>query len=271
MIIDGHAAEFPEASWINLADFDILVLNETSSTNDDALALAANIPGEFVIWTENQTAGRGRKDRSWFSSEGSSLTFSVLMHPVDQEIPYLSHFTALGALALTDLLKSEYAVQAEIKWPNDVLIRERKVCGILTEINWSGSKVESLVMGMGINLSSETLRNAKELRFPATSLETEKVNIDSVLDFLEKLLYSIQQRRKQLGSAQFIADWNQHLAFKGKYLPIKQYQGKTEMLCPGSINADGSLNARDQAGNWHVVQSAEFSPSSSISGASSSS
>ncbi len=271
MIMDGLAAQFPEAGWINLANFDVLVLNETRSTNDDAAALADKIPGEFVVWTKNQTAGRGREDRRWLSAEGSSLTFSVLMRPIDQEIPFLSQFTALGALALTDLLESEYAVHAEIKWPNDVLIREKKVCGILSEINWSGSKIESLVIGIGINLRSEAFTNAGQLRFPATSLETEKVNINSVLSFLEELLYSLQQRRKQLGSAQFTADWNQHLAFKGKYVPIKYYQGKTEMLCPGSINADGSLNARDQAGNWQVVQSAEFSISSSISEESSSS
>lgn len=270
-MMDELAAQFPEASSINLADFDVLVLSETGSTNDDAVALAGKIPGEFVVWTKNQTAGRGREDRRWFSSEGSSLTFSVLMRPNDQEVPFLSHFTALGALALIDLLESEYAVNTEIKWPNDVLISEKKVCGILTEINWSGSKVESLVMGIGINLRSEAFTNAGQLRFPATSLETENMCINSQLDLLEKLLNSLKKRRKQLGSAQFMTDWNQHLAFKGKYVPIKHYQGKTEMLCPGSINAHGSLNAHDQAGNWQVVQSAEFSASSSISEESSSS
>ncbi len=255
--------------WMKLAGMKVLVLEETGSTNDDAKTLSAQIADEFVIWAKHQNAGRGREDRQWQAAKGSSLTFTYVIHPTDKEKEFINQFTALGALALTDVLSSAYELDAEIKWPNDVLIEGKKVSGILTEISWSGSSIETIILGIGVNLKEEAFANAGELRFPATSLEAEGVKIDSVQNLLEQLLNALHQRRQQLGSAQFLEDWNQKLAFKNQFMPIKQYQGKTEMLCPGSVNPDGSLNARDQAGNWRVVYSAEFSPSSSISSSSS--
>ena len=267
MIIKNSQA----GKWINLAGFDVLLLAETGSTNDDAKTLSEQIDSEFVVWAKHQIAGRGREDRQWQAEEGCSLTFSVVLHPSEKEKEFLSLFTALGALAITDILSSVYFLGAEIKWPNDVLIGEKKVSGILTEIMWCGSRIESIILGIGVNLRDGAYANARELRFPATSLEAEGVSVDSAQDFLGRLLTSLQVRRQQLGSAQFLEDWNQKLAFRDKFMPIKQYQGKTEMLCPGSINPDGSLNARDQAGNWRVVHSAEFSASSSSTSESTSS
>ena len=258
-------------NWINLAGFDVLVLEETGSTNDDAKVLSEQVGSEFVVWAKNQTAGRGREDRHWQAAEGCSLTFSVLLRPIEKEKEFLSRFTALGAIALTDLLSSAYTLEAEIKWPNDVLISGRKVSGILTEITWNGSNIETIILGIGVNLKDGAFTNTGNLRFPATCLEAEGVAIESMQDILEKLLIALTLRRQQLDSAQFLEDWNQKLAFKNQYMPIKKYQGKTEMLCPGSINPDGSLNARDQAGNWRVVHSAEFSASSSMSSSMSSS
>lgn len=265
----GHDFDFLNSNWITLAGWDVLVLEETGSTNSDAKVLSTQIAGEFVVWAKHQTAGRGREDRHWQAAEGSSLTFTAVFRPNEKEKKFINQFTALGALALTDTLSRECSLEAEIKWPNDVLILEKKVSGILTEITWSGSSVESISVGIGVNLKHEAYANAGDLRFPATSLEEEGMRIDSAQNLLEQLLTSLNQRRHKVGTAQFLEDWNQKLAFKDRFMPIKQYQGKTEMLCPGTINPDGSLNARDQAGNWRVVYSAEFSPSSSISSSSS--
>jgi len=248
-----------KGEWISLSDWRVLKLAETASTNTDAKELADQIAGEFAVWAIKQNAGRGREDRQWQSNPKSSLTFSLLFRPNPDELKHLSRFTALGALSLVDLLKDEYQIKAQIKWPNDVLIDGKKISGILLEAVWSGSEQEALVLGIGINLKNSAFANENELRFPASSLETAGVVVEDLPKLLEKLMEKINMRRKFLGSQKFIDDWIASLAFKGEFLPIKQYQGKTEMLCPESINVDGSLNARDQAGNLRIIQSAEFS------------
>ena len=259
-----------QGKWIELAGWRVLVFDETGSTNDDSLALADSIEGEFVVWARHQTAGKGREDRQWHDSPGSSLTFSVLLRPAPEESGHLSRFTALAALALCDLLEHAFQLQAEIKWPNDVLIHRKKVCGILSEIRWKGTLPQALVIGIGINLRDAAFEQVSDLRFPATSLEAEGfAQLDS-LSFLEGLLYSLDQRRKQLPDDDFIQDWNERLAFKDEFVPIKQYQGKTEMLCPERINLDGSLTVQDRLGKKFQLQSAEFSASSSPAGDSSS-
>ena len=252
-----------DGNWIDLAGWRVLCLGETGSTNQDALRLIHQEKGEFVLWAKHQTAGQGRENRQWHSRADSSLTFSVVLRPTVRERPFLGQFTALAALALTDWLEEACGLEAEIKWPNDVLIREKKVCGLLIEISWKSAAIEALILGMGINLRDGAFEGAGQLRFPATSLQAEGCRIDPPQDILGELLGFLCQRRKQIGSNLLIDEWNQRLAFKGEFRLIRHYQGKTEMLCPVSLNPDGSLNAIDQTGRMRVVQSAEFTSSES--------
>lgn len=260
-----------KGNWASLAGWPVLILDETGSSNDDCLELADFVEGEFVIWAKHQTEGKGRENRQWLDSPGSSLTFSVLLRPSDEEKNNLNRFTVLGALALCDLLENAFDLTAEIKWPNDVLIHRKKICGILSEVKWIANVPTALVLGIGINLGNKAFGQAGELRFPATSLEAEGFPQVDALSLLEGLLYSLNQRRKRLSDDGIIQDWNDRLAFRSEFVPIKQYQGKTEMLCPEKINLDGSLSVHDQSGTRFQLHSAEFSEPSSSSDVSSTS
>lgn len=250
---------FLDGKWIDLAGWEVLVLDETGSTNDDCLKLADEIEGEFVIWAGHQTAGRGREDRVWYDQPGSALTFTVLMRLKEEELEHLGKFTALGALSLIDLLERAFALKAVLKWPNDVLLNNKKVCGILTEILWKGSEPAAVVLGMGINLTDEAFEAAEELRAPATSLEAEgEASVDEQA-LLEGLLYTIQQRRQLLSDQAFLDDWNAKLAYVGKFVEIKHYQGETGRFSPEFVNPDGSLTVRDEAGKQLKLYSSELS------------
>lgn len=250
-------------NWGELAGWQVLILNETGSTNDDSLQLADELPGEFVVWAAHQTAGRGREDRSWHDQPGSALIFSVLMRLKTDEASCLGRFSALGALSLIDLLKSEYDLKAKVKWPNDVFLNGKKVSGILCEIHWKGAKPEAMVLGVGINLTDHAFKSVGDLRSPATSLEAEGVLVSKPEVFLEKLLKAIQQRRRMLGSDQFLSDWNENLAYKGQFVQFIQYQGKTGLFCPEYVNPDGSLTVSNQEGEKIVLYSSEISSASS--------
>ena len=261
----NQSDSYSHGNWTDLAGWSLLELEETASTNSDCLALAEQKSGEFVIWAKHQTAGRGRENRTWFDQPGAALTFSVLMRLEPHESEHLGQFTALGAISLIDLLETQYGLRAWLKWPNDVLLGDKKVCGILTEILWRGSVPTAIVVGMGINLKNSAFSSAGKLRAPATSLEAQGAGNLDARALLEGLLGLIRQRRKTLGGKQFMQAWNARLAFVGKFLEIKQYQGTTQLLCPEFVNPDGSLNARAQDGSQVKLYSSEFSSSSSSS------
>jgi BirA family biotin operon repressor/biotin-[acetyl-CoA-carboxylase] ligase len=142
------------------------LVQETGSTNDDLAEAAAQQPAQWpdlsVLTAEVQRAGRGRLDRSWVSPPRAGLTFSVLLRPdlPPGQWPWLPLWTGL---AVATALRERAEVAAELKWPNDVLVADRKLCGILAEVPEPGA----VVLGVGLNVTT----TAEELPHPqATSL-----------------------------------------------------------------------------------------------------
>lgn len=131
---------------------EIRVVEETGSTNADMLAAAAaGAPEGLVIIAEHQTAGRGRLARTWQSPARAGLTFSVLLRPTGVEAARRGWLPLLAGVAVADALGRVAELSAMLKWPNDVLIGDRKVAGILAEA--SGSAV---VVGIGVNVSHQS-------------------------------------------------------------------------------------------------------------------
>lgn len=159
-------------------DFVIHEFNELESTNKTALELAqlGKISDHEIILAEQQSAGRGRQNRDWISPRGN-LYFSLLLRPKIsvEKIPQLS-FVGIAALRLA--VKNSVA-----KWPNDLLIEEKKVAGILLESKISEKNCEFVVLGIGVNLVS----NPSEAIFPASNLKNFGVEI-SPQEMLKKFL-----------------------------------------------------------------------------------
>src|SRR5688572_12632522 len=109
---------------------------QTGSTNDVALAWASDgAPDLALIYADEQTTGRGRMGRKWFTPPGAALACSLILRPKGRESENIGLFSGLGALALVRALK-KHGLSAQIKWPNDVLINGRKTAGILVETVW---------------------------------------------------------------------------------------------------------------------------------------
>ena len=131
--------------------WDIRRIKETGSTNEDACTLGrAGSPAGIVCIAESQSRGRGRLNRSWFSPPGAGLYCSVLLRPsIDIKMSGLLSFCA--ALAMTDTLRS-FDVPALVKWPNDIVLDGRKLCGILSSCDGDSSGLRFAVTGCGLNL-----------------------------------------------------------------------------------------------------------------------
>ena len=165
-----------------MSGFHVVKFKQIDSTNNylkNSYKLLNNFT--FVV-TDYQTNGKGRNDRVWSSEEGQNLIFSFLIK--DQDL--LKKFSALSiisAVEVTKLLEDYQIKDVSIKWPNDVLIGDKKVCGILLE----GQILEYLVVGIGLNVNQKVFPDG--LRRPATSLSLE-ANKDFNIDELEQKLFS---------------------------------------------------------------------------------
>ncbi len=146
---------------------------ETASTNQDALLLATQgAPHGTVVVAEHQTAGRGRLRRSWNSPKESGIYVSLLFtRPVPAH--RAPQAPLVIALALTRVLRCQFGLDASIKWPNDVLIRGRKVSGILAEMQLDQDELRHLVVGVGINVNQTEEQFLGDFRYPPTSLAME--------------------------------------------------------------------------------------------------
>jgi len=134
---------------------NLVYYSEIGSTNDEARRLAEQgAPNGTLVICNHQTAGRGRMARRWMSTAGSSLLLSLILRPSLSPARVQIATMACG-LAAADAIEDVAGVQAGLKWPNDLLIGDRKVAGILTEMATIGDKVEFLVVGMGVNVNLE--------------------------------------------------------------------------------------------------------------------
>ena len=235
----------------------------TGSTNDIALAwAAAGAPDLALVVAGEQTAGRGRGNHSWFTAPGAALAFSLIFRPSPGEMQSIPLFSALGALAVCEILAAQ-GLHPEIKWPNDVLLNRRKVCGILAESVWTGEKVDSLVLGIGLNIKPAALPPPDQLNFPATCLESELPPPWQIIPafeqviLLQQLLQALRYWRTLIATNLFLHTWERRLAFRGEQVEI---WADGQALRKGQVDGlepDGSLRLLSPQGLAFTVQFGE--------------
>ncbi|MBM4445771.1 MAG: biotin--[acetyl-CoA-carboxylase] ligase [Chloroflexi bacterium] len=198
-----------------------------------------------VVIAGTQTAGKGRIGRTWLSPEGS-LAMSVILKPSLDNLPQL---VMIASLAVVKAIKKVAGLETQIKWPNDVLIKGKKVCGILIENEVKGGRVNFAIIGMGINVNFDPLV-FPEIAGIATSLSHElgtgisKVELTStLLSELERLYLEAQ------AGAPVYREWQENMETLGRWIQVKTgetvEQGKAETVTEhGNLilrRADGSL------------------------------
>ena len=186
------------------------------STNTKAWELISkNTPNGTVIISDNQLKGRGRQSNKWISTPGKSLTFSIIMYPnyIPNQINLYSLFTGL---AIIDCL-IENNIQAQLKWPNDILINDKKVGGILCESKISGGVIKSLVIGIGLNVNENITELPESLHKNTTSLMIEngiqyqlEILLANILNHLEHRIQNQDETYLQ------ILDWEKCCAHLGQ-------------------------------------------------------
>ncbi|MFH1479593.1 MAG: biotin--[acetyl-CoA-carboxylase] ligase [Candidatus Omnitrophota bacterium] len=184
---------------------------EISSTNDTAysLALSGEKNGSIVI-AEYQSKGRGRLGRKWISPRGKGAYFSVILRPdiLPREI---SLITLISSLAIAKSIREYVNLPALIKWPNDILINNSKICGILTEMNGETDKINFVIIGIGINI------NTKKDLLPegASSILEEKGNSVSRVELLRVILRNLDRYYKMFSEGKREVILNEYKVLSG--------------------------------------------------------
>jgi len=222
---------------------------ETDSTNTRAMEwVSQGAPEYALVLADAQTSGRGRNQRTWITTPGASIAASIILHPTKQEQKKLGLFSLLGGYALSTVLETQYKIPAQVKWPNDVLIENKKTAGILAETIWQGAELAGLVLGIGINVFKSSIPQIGNLLFPATCIEAHCELSIIPEELLGHLLQSINAMRESLLSATFIRDYESKLAYKGETVTLDIGD---ETLITGmlrGIDEEGNIILSDSSG-----------------------
>lgn len=229
------------------------------STNDLAAQWAASgAPDLSLIVADEQTEGRGRAGRQWFTPPGAALAFTVLLRPSgNTSSSHLPRYTGLGALVVCETLAADFGLQSQIKWPNDVLIARHKACGVLAEAHWLGEELQAILLGIGINVAPPSVPPDEQLNFPATCVEAHTGAPIDRLALLRRVLEKLIEWRKVLNTPQFIAAWQARLAFVGEWVQISA--GSSQDIIGKLLGLDdgGRLKLELRSGEIKSVQVGE--------------
>lgn len=240
-------------------DINVVHYKEIDSTNAEARRLSQEgAESGLVVTAKKQTAGKGRRGRSWASPANENLYFSVLLRPSiePEKAPML---TLVMAYSVAKALQ-EKDIQVLIKWPNDLVLSGKKVCGILTEMNLSGTQVEDIIVGVGVNVN--TMNFPGELEDKATSLRKETSRELECRDLLQLILkeFDMQYQRflenQDLGFLQ--EDYNIMLINRDREVMVLEL-GKEYLAKALGINKHGELLVRKEDGSTEAIFAGEVS------------
>lgn len=166
---------------------EIIKLATTDSTNTWAAAHDKEVKTPALVWSVSQTSGKGQKGNSWESEPGRNITASLIFRP--EEFPAFRqfHISETVALAVTDFL-DEYGIGAKIKWPNDIYVGDKKICGILVEHVVLGKNIARTIAGMGINMNQTDFTSDAPNPVSLKMLTGETYDIETGVEKLAKIL-----------------------------------------------------------------------------------
>lgn len=239
---------------------EVLCLLKEDSTNNRVKKMAEQGAEKgLLVIAEEQTAGKGRRGNSWSSPAGTSIFMSVLLRP-DFLPEKASMLTLLAAMAVAKGIKEETGLEAKIKWPNDVVVNGKKICGILTEMSAEMDYINHVVVGIGINANMEELPAA--IRETATSLLIEKKQLVSRASLLVKVIEHLERYYEIFIETEDLSrlheEYNSQLVNRNVQVRVLDPKGDYTGYARG-INAFGELLVEKDTGGLEKVYAGEVS------------
>jgi BirA family biotin operon repressor/biotin-[acetyl-CoA-carboxylase] ligase len=223
---------------IDVPGVEVRIVERCASTNSVLLSAVAHVP--LLLAAEQQTAGRGRRGRRWYSTAERDITFSLarrMARPM-RELPALS---LVAGAATVRALRTLGVVSASVKWPNDLVVGPAKLGGILVETRAHGSATAHAVIGVGINCFRD-VRLERRLRRPVAALDQFIVpSRNVVIGAVTRALLDALERFERDGFAAARAEWEAMDAHAGQRLRIRLANGRSISGLGAGLAADGAL------------------------------
>ncbi|MFK2824191.1 biotin--[acetyl-CoA-carboxylase] ligase [Bacillus sp. B190/17] len=236
----------------------IVSLETTDSTQKEAHRLAQEAFKEgTVVIAEEQTAGRGRMAREWYSPKYTGIWMSIILKP--SLPPYKApQFTLITAVAIIEAIMETTGLHPEIKWPNDILLNGKKVTGILTELQADADQIHSIIIGIGMNANQKEFPD--ELKEIATSLAIEKGEVVSRSQLVQVILKNLEMYYDvymKEGFTNIKKRWEKYALSIGKQITARTVTGAIRGKALG-ITEEGVLKLLDEEGTIHDIYSADI-------------
>lgn len=234
-------------------------VKETDSTNNWAKDLSRQgAPHGTLAAAEFQSAGKGRLGRAWKAPEGSSVMMSLLLRPSFEPV-YASMLTLVMGLSVAQAVES-LDIKTSIKWPNDVVVSRKKICGILTEMGLENGKIREVIIGVGINVNTESF--PEELTDKATSLRLEtgkKYDRNQVIGLvMGKFETNYEKFVRTCDLSLIQEDYNRFLANREQPVRILDKNQPFEGIALG-VNEKGELLVQTETAGVRPVRAGEVS------------
>jgi len=228
------------------------------STQTQALKMAEDERRNgVIIIAEKQTGGKGRSGRKWISPKGG-LWFSIILHP-KFDISITTLFPIASALALSITLEKIFNMSPELKWPNDLTIKGKKIAGMLVDVSLESNKIENLVLGVGINLNVNVKEIEKSLKgtpnfYGVASLGEQKKKIKPA-KLIQTFLVELEKTYKLLENRQtskIISEWTKRSSTIGKTVELNTINGNVKGKAI-RIDNDGALVISENKKNHRII------------------
>lgn len=257
VITDSEIESRLDTGW---AGSRVLYFEETDSTNNQAKRSAEEgAPHGTLVVAERQSAGKGRRGKSWSSPQGSGIFMSLLLKP-ELSPEYASMLTLVTALSVSKAVEEVTGLKAMIKWPNDLVLNRKKITGILTEMSAELEQIHYVVIGIGINVNMEEL--PKEIRETATSLWLESGKRTSRAELIAAFLRCFEKDYEQFIRTEDVSllmeEYNARLINRNKEVRIMDPAGEYGGIALG-IDEKGHLLVERENRGLEKITSGEVS------------
>lgn len=234
----------------DMSKYSIITLDEVHSTNSYAIENAPFFNDKDVVFSKHQSSGRGRYNRKWIGDETENIYMSFVLKPKNTENYPFTNLTQYLSVIICEFLEKEFELSPKIKWPNDILIDNHKISGILAESYMENNQIKAVILGLGlnVNLKQQTINEIDQKATSLFLLKGQNYNPEILVNKICDLFFENYDSFIEKGFDYIKHDYIQKCDFLGKNITIRENNEQKQYFAK-AIDDNGLLTVSDDLNN----------------------